>query len=156
GGRAACETWDNATLLCETVAADPAAPFPWTIKMQRIAPGQKNNWYLSILGTRASARWSSVHPDLLEVMRTDGGEQVWGQIQTGHETAYPVITGGIFQFGFTDSILQMWAAFLTELHHGRPANRFAGCVTVDEAALSHRLFTAALQSQRERSVVTVG
>ena len=156
GGRAACETWDNATLLCETVAADPAAPFPWTIKMQRIAPGQKNNWYLSILGTRASARWSSAHPDLLEVMRTDGGEQVWGQIQTGHETAYPVITGGIFQFGFTDSILQMWAAFLHELHHGRPANRFAGCVTVDEAALSHRLFTAALQSQRERSVVTVG
>jgi predicted dehydrogenase len=156
GGRVPCETWDNATLLCEAGADGGDVTFPWTIKTQRIAPGQKNNWYTEILGTQASARWSSVHTDVLEIMRCEGKEQIWGHIQTGHETAHPAITGGIFQFGFTDSILQMWAAFLHELHHGRPVNRFAGCVTPDEAALSHRLFTAALQSQRERSVVTVG
>jgi len=155
GGRVRCETWDNATLLCEAVTAGSGVTFPWTIKTHRIAPGQKNNWYTEILGTKASARWSSVSADMLEVMSCDGKEQVWGQIQTGHETAYPAITGGIFQFGFSDSILQMWAAFLHELHHGQPVNRFAGCVNPEEAALSHRLFTAALRSQREHSVVAV-
>ena len=65
------------------------------------------------------------------------------------------MTGGIFQFGFTDSILQMWAAFLYELHHGQPIRRFAGCVTPEEALLSHRLFTAALNSHRTRSVVSL-
>ena len=153
GGRAPCRTWDNAILLCET--ADPAGgdPFPWTIKTQRIAPGQKNHWYTEILGTRASARWSSVHADILEVMEYDGGEQIWGQIQTGYESAFRTVTAGIFQFGFSDSILQMWAAFLYELHHGKPLRRFAGCVTPDEALLSHRLFTAALESNRTRRVV---
>jgi len=33
--------------------------------------------------------------------------------------------------------------------------KFAGCVTPDEAAASHRLFTAALKSQRESSVVEI-
>lgn len=155
GGRAPCATWDNAVLLCEASASAGGDPFPWAIKTHRIAPGQKNNWYVEILGTQASARWSSVHADILEVMETARGEQVWGQIQTGHETAYKTITGGIFQFGFTDSILQMWAAFLYELHHGKPIARFAGCVTPDEAALSHRLFTAALASQAERRVCPV-
>ena len=57
--------------------------------------------------------------------------------------------------GFSDSILQMWAAFLYELTRGRPVKRFAGCVTPDEAALSHRLFTAALESQRAVATVPV-
>ena len=30
-------------------------------------------------------------------------------------SAYPTITGEIFEFGFTDAILQMWAAFCDEL-----------------------------------------
>jgi predicted dehydrogenase len=155
GGRAPCETWDNATLLCETTGPADRGPFPWTIKTQRIAPGQKNNWTISVLGTKASARWSSAHADILEVLTTGGGEQTWGQIQTGHETAFKTITGDIFQFGFTDSILQMWAAFLHELHHGAPVRRFAGCVTPGEAALSHRLFTAALASQKGCCVAEV-
>ena len=46
GGMAPCETWDNATLLCD--AADPATGdvFPMTLKTQRIAPGEKDTWYL--------------------------------------------------------------------------------------------------------------
>lgn len=155
GGRAPCLTWDNAVLLCETTDHAGGEPFPWTVKTHRIAPGQKNHWYTEILGTRASARWSSVHADILEVMTCERGEQVWGQIQTGHETAFKTITGGIFQFGFTDSILQMWAAFLYELHHGAPLRRFAGCATPEEAAQSHRLFTAALASQKESRVARV-
>ena len=46
----------------------------------------------------------------------------------------------------------MWAAFLFELVSGKPVRRFAGCVTAEETALSHRLFTAALRSQGERTV----
>jgi len=151
-----CDTWDNGTLLMETVDPQSGEMFPWTVKLQRIAPGQKNTWYTEVLGTRASARWSSANARLVEVLRyTPGGPQIWGQVQTGHETAFKTITGPIFEFGFPDSILQMWAAFLHELVHGQPLKRFAGCVTPEEAALSHRLFTAALASQRNRTTETV-
>jgi len=156
GGRAPCRTWDNATLLCEVVDPVTHEPFPWTMKTQRIAPGQKNNWYTEIYGTKASVRWSSVQADILQVLHYTGGEQVWGQIQTGYDVAFKTITGGIFQFGFTDSILQMWAGFLHELAHGQPLKRFAGCVTPAEAALSHRLFTAALESQRTSQTIKLG
>jgi hypothetical protein len=77
-------------------------------------------------------------------------------VQTGYEPAFKGITGGIFEFGFSDSILQMWAAFLHELVHGEPLKRFAGCVTPEETALSHRLFTAALESQRCAATVAIG
>ncbi len=151
GGRAPCETWDNATLLC--TAHDGAGdPFPLTIKTQRLAPGCKNTWYVEVLGMRASARWTSRQINTLEVLEAGGAEQAWQVIDMGHEMAYKTITGGIFQAGFSDSIVQMWAAFLYELAHGRPAARFAGCVTPEEVALSHRLFTAALRSQAGSSV----
>jgi predicted dehydrogenase len=155
GGRVPCRTWDNATLLCEAV--DPAAgePFPLTLRLQRIAPGQKNTWCLEILGTKASARFSTRDPKRLEWLDYTGGEQVWGAIETGHETVFKTITGTIFEFGFPDAVLQMWAAFLHELVEGRPSKRFAGCVTLPEAALSHRLFTAALASQEHQTVETV-
>ncbi len=157
GQRVPCETWDNGTLLID--ALDPASGelFPWTVKLQRIAPGQRNTWYLEVLGTRASARWSSANPRLLEVMHyTPGVEQVWEQVQTGCEPAFKTITGAIFEFGFSDSILQMWAAFLHELVHGKPLKKFAGCVMPEETALSHRLFTAALESQRQAATIAIG
>lgn len=151
GGRKACETWDNATLFCE-VAAE-GYRFPMTLKTQRIAPGEKNTWYVEILGTRACARFSTKNPKRLERLEYSGGDQVWGQVDVGQETAFATITGGIFEFGFSDAILQMWAAFVHELQHGRPQARFAGCATPEETALSHRLFTAALESHRAASVV---
>ncbi|MDA3925647.1 MAG: Gfo/Idh/MocA family oxidoreductase [Kiritimatiellae bacterium] len=154
GGMASCETWDNATLLCSATDADGQS-FPMTIKTQRIAPGNTNTWYLEILGTKGSARWSSKQINTLEIMEYNGNEQAWQVIDMGHQMAHKSITGGIFEAGFSDSILQMWAAFLYELEHGHPISRFAGCVTPLEAALSHRLFTAALKSQREKSVVEV-
>ena len=155
GGMAPCKTWDNATLLCDAV--DPASgdAFPLTLKAQRIAPGEKDTWYFEVLGTRAAARFTTKNPKRLELLEYVGGEQVWGQIDMGHETAFASITGGIFEFGFSDAILQMWAAFLYELEHGQPIKRFAGCVTPTETALSHRLFTAALQSHNNTTVVGV-
>jgi predicted dehydrogenase len=155
GRRVPCRTWDNATLLIETLDPATGEPFPWTLKTHRIAPGQQNTWYVEILGTRASVRFSTRDPKRLEYLHYTGGEQVWGTIETGHATAYRTITGSIFEFGAPDAILQMWAAFLDEFVRGRPRQPFAGCATPTETALSHRLFTAALQSQRGSTVVSL-
>ncbi len=156
GRQVACDTWDNGTLLIEGRDERTGERFPWTMRLQRIAPGQRNTWYLELLGTRASVRWSSANPRLLERLRySPGGPQIWEQIQTGYEPAFPTITGAIFEFGFTDAILQMWAAFVYELVEGRPLKRFAGLPTPEETALSHALFTAALESQRTAQVVSV-
>ncbi len=148
GNMAPCETWDNATLLCRTQSPSTGSIFPWTIRTCRIAPGEKNTWYLEVIGSKASAKFSTKNPKLLQLMDYRGGEQFWQQFDTGHETAFKSLTGGIFEFGFSDSILQMWASFIHELTQGRPLSRFAGCVTPEETALSHRLFTAALESQK--------
>ncbi|MCX6930478.1 MAG: Gfo/Idh/MocA family oxidoreductase [Verrucomicrobia bacterium] len=146
GGRVPCKTWDNATLLCEAKDGAEGEMFPLTVKTQRIAPGQKNTWFTEVLGTRASARWSSANPNVVEVLEFDGGEQAFRAVQAGYSPAFQTITGGIFEFGFTDSILQMWAAFVHELATGKRLRQFAGCVTPAETHLSHRLFTAALES----------
>jgi predicted dehydrogenase len=155
GGMAPCKTWDNASLLCDAMNEEDGETFPWSIKTHRIAPGQKNTWYAEVLGTRASARWSSANPNVAEILEFNGGEQAFRAVQAGYTPAFKTITGGIFEFGFTDSILQMWAAFFHELAAGKPLSRFAGCVTPEETALSHRLFTAALQSQRTTSTVLI-
>ncbi len=156
GGIAECRTWDNATLLCRTLDTATGQTFPMTLKTHRIAPGHKNTWYLEVYGTQSSARWSSKQANTLEILEyQQGREQAWQVMDMGHEMAYPSITGGIFEVGFSDVILQMWAAFLYEMVHGEPIRTFAGCVTPEEAALSHRLFTAALESQKNSSVVKV-
>jgi predicted dehydrogenase len=143
-----CETWDNATLLCESIDPRTEKPFPLTMKTQRISPGQTNTWYLEILGTRTSARFSTANPRCLEVLEySSNKKQAWQRIGLGQESAFKTITGGIFEFGFSDAIMQMWAAYLYELDKGKPLSRFAGCVTPEETRLSHQLFTAALESQ---------
>ena len=154
GGTASCETWDNATLLCTAANAD-GSEFPLSIKIQRIAPGEKDTWYIEIKGTKACARFSTKNPKRLEVLEYTGGEQIWQQIDTGQETAFKSITGGVFEFGFSDAILQMWAAFVYEMTVGKPLSRFASCATPEEAAVSHRLFTAALESHDKSLVVAV-
>ncbi len=156
GGMAVCETWDNATLLCDVEDSDGEGNyFPMTLKTQRIAPGEKNTWYLTIKGMKGSAKFSTKNINSLEYMRYAGGEQAWCREDMGHETPFKSVTGGIFEFGFSDAILQMWAAFLYELEHGTPLRKFAGCVTPEEAAMSHSLFTAALRSQKNCSTEQV-
>ncbi len=150
GGTAPCDTWDNATLLAR-VNND----FPWTMRIDRIAPGERNTWYLEVYGTKACARWSTKNPKIMETLEYTGGEQNWLQVQTPYETPFKTITGPNFEFGFGDCFLQMWAAYLYELANGKPISKFAGCVTPEEALLSHRLFTAALDSQARGSVATV-
>jgi predicted dehydrogenase len=153
GGMAPCRTWDNATLFCEAESGSGGAVFPLTLKTQRMAPGEKNTWYLQIHGTKASAHFSTRNPRRLELLEYRGGEQSWQQVDMGQETAFKTITGSIFEFGFSDAILQMWAAFVYELASGQRRKRFAGCVTPEETALSHELLTAALESHRRAQVV---
>lgn len=150
-----CDTWDNATLVCEAGAANSARVFPLTLRIQRISPGEKNNWYLQVLGTRASARFTTKAADTLEILEYAGGEQAWRKIDMGHEVAYKSITPQTHQFGMSDAILQMLAAFLCELDGSEPPALFAGCITPDETALSHRLFTAALESHSNGTVVAL-
>jgi predicted dehydrogenase len=155
GNLVPCETWDNATLLCESVDPATGQPFPLTLKTQRIAPGETNSWSFEILGMKGCARFTTKNPRRLEVLEYAGREQAWRQIDMGNETAFKTITGGIFEIGFSAILMQMFAAYMHELVHGQPAARFAGCATPDEAAWSHRLFTAALESQKKASVVSL-
>lgn len=151
-----CETWDNGTLLCDVADPVKGNVFPLTIKMQRIAPGETDTWYFEVKGMKACARWSSKNPRRFELLEYDGGaQQAWQQIDMGWEASFEGITGGIFEFGFSDSVQQMWAAFLYELTEGHPKSRFAACVTPDEVAITHRLFTAALRSHAKGTVETV-
>ncbi len=76
-------------------------------------------------------------------------------METPHKSAYASITGGIFECGFSDSILQMWAAFCDELTHGKDMRQPFTCATPTEAAQSHAVFTAALQSHKQSQVVTI-
>jgi predicted dehydrogenase len=153
GGMAPCRTWDNATLFCEAEGGAGGAAFPLTLKTQRMAPGEKNTWYLKIHGTKASAHFSTRNPRLLELLEYRGGEQSWQHVDMGQETAFKTISGSIFEFGFSDAILQMWGAFLYELATGQRLKPFAGCVIPGETALSHELLTAALESHRRTQVV---
>src|SRR5215210_13325 len=148
-----CDTWDNAVLLCE--ADDARLPFPLRVETKRIAPGETNTWTIEVDGTEGSIAYTTKLPKTLRtVSYRPGDRQAWQVVDLGSESAYPTITGAIFEFGFSDAILQMWAAFLDELAHGRDGMRQPfHCATPAEAEATHRVFTAALASQRGRSVV---
>jgi len=149
-----CETWDNATLLCNAKADGQS--FPITITTKRISPGDTDTWFLKVRGTKLSMEFSTQFPKTLRYMEyTPGGSQAWKSEDVGYTPLYKTITGHIFEFGFTDAILQMWAAFCLELSEGAKAVPF-GCATPQESAISHRLFTAALESQKKNQVVQLG
>lgn len=149
-----CETWDNATLCCDVRTADQQ--FPMYIQTYRIAPGETNTWYLKVTGTEFSAEFSSKYPKTLKTMRYTGGEQSWNMTDLGYSSAYNTITGGIFEFGFSDALLQMWAAFCDQIVHGRANMKQPFyCVTPQEAQLHHRILTAALESNRKKQVVSI-
>jgi predicted dehydrogenase len=148
GGMAACDTWDNAMLHTETKIGNDEVPM--RLEMKRLAPGETNTWFIEVLGTDAGVRYSTREPKTLWLFER-AKEQIWQRIDLGHQMAFPTITGGIFEAGFPDCFLQMWAAFAAE-RAGKLAGRF-GCVTPDEAVLSHELFAAALESRARKTAV---
>lgn len=155
GGVTACDTWDNAVLLC--TAEDDGRSFPLRIETKRIAPGETNTWVIEVDGTTGSIAYTTKYPKTLRLMAYEpGSPQSWQVLELGSQSAYPTITGSIFEFGFSDGVLQMWAAFVDELVHGREGMRQPFyCATPEEAAWSHRLFTAALESHRTAAVVKI-
>lgn len=154
GKKVKCETWDNAVLSCEVDTEDQH--FPMTLSMKRIAPGHANTWFIHINGTEFSAKFSTENPKRLATLPYKAGEeQAWHLADVQYQSAYPSITGGIFEFGFSDSILQMWASFCDELVHGTEMRQPLYCVTPEETAFSHKLFTAALLSQRTSQTISL-
>jgi predicted dehydrogenase len=154
GTKVPVQTWDNAILATEAEA--DGQRFPMIIETKRIAPGETNTWFLEVFGTEYSIVFSTKYPRTVRLMEYQpGGEQAWQSIDLGYNSAYRTITNSKFEFGFTDALLQMCAAFVDELAHGSQMIQPFTCATPEEAELSHRLFTAALDSQRHRSVVEV-
>lgn len=140
-----CETWDNAVLSCDV--RHEGQSFPMILSTKRIAPGHADTWFIRINGTAFSAAFSTKNPKELRFMPYEaGGEQAWRAVDVPYASAYDAITGGIFEFGFSDAILQMWAAFCDELVHGDAMQQPLYCATPEEAAQTHELFTAALAS----------
>jgi predicted dehydrogenase len=150
GGMGACDTWDNA-LVHSTVAID-GADVPMRLEMKRMAPGETDTWFVEVLGTDGGARFSTKQPRTFWRF-CRGREQAWERIDLGFQTPFKTITGGIFEPGFPDVLMQMWAAFLAE-RAGELAGRF-GCATPEEAVASHDIFAAALASQETRNAVAL-
>ena len=148
-GFAPCETYDNAILLCgaHNAAGDR---FPMVMEMKRMAPGCTNTVEYEIYGLDGSAKFSTEDANAVWYTRNQGREQAWSRLMLGQRTLFPVITGGIFEFGFSDAMLQMFAAFIAELC-GEPCA--FGCFRPNEALLSHQLLTGALRAYETGSVV---
>ncbi|MFC4778724.1 Gfo/Idh/MocA family protein [Paenibacillus sp. GCM10023252] len=155
GGTAACETWDNAILATE-VHTD-MQKFPMILSMKRIAPGHANTWFIRIKGTECSAEFTTKNPKQISSLPYEpGAAQAWHVVDAPYQSAYGTITGGIFEFGFSDSILQMWAAFCDELANGREGmSQPFHCATPEEAMGSHLVFTAALESERTERTIPI-
>ncbi len=148
-----CETWDNAILACEATGG-----FPMTLSTKRIAPGHQSSMFLRIYGTECSAEFTTKYPKQIRYLPyTPGGEQAWREVDVPFRSAYPTITGDIFEFGFTDAILQMWAAYLRRV--GARSRWDAAAVLLRHSGrdcrLRHDLFTAALESQRTGQTVSL-
>jgi predicted dehydrogenase len=152
GARVPCETWDNATITGQVGSGTDA--FPLVLKTWRIAPGEANTWSIRVLGMEGSAEFTTKSPRQWRFMHyAPGGRQTWQVEDLGYEPLFPAITGAIFEFGFTDAIQQMWAAYLNELAGG-DANGFH-CATPEEAADHHALLDAALRAGTRNEVTRV-
>lgn len=151
GNMVPCETWDNALLSCRGATPD-GEDFPMAFEMKRMAPGCTNTVEYEIYGLNMSARFSTDDPNAIHYTQAVGSEQAWSRLVLGQKALFPVITGGIFEFGFSDSLLQMFAAFISELR-GLPCE--FGCFTPAEVKQSHQLLTAALLSHKEQRAVAL-
>lgn len=150
GGWSECDTWNNANLSTTLVIEGEEVPMLFELK--RLAPGETNSWFIEVLGTEGGVKYNTKDTKALWQFKR-GKEQSWQRTDLGFQVAFPTITGGIFEPGFADSFMQMLAAFFAE-REGFLNGRF-GCVTPEEAVLSHRIFHSALTSHLTKSVVEI-
>ncbi len=111
GGKTICDTWDNAMLHGSINVDDMEVPIRF--EMKRLAPGETNSWFLEVLGADGGAKYSTKEPKTFWIFQR-GKEQLWQRTDLGFHGPFPTITGGIFEPGFPDCFLQMWASFLME------------------------------------------
>ncbi|MDR1723526.1 MAG: Gfo/Idh/MocA family oxidoreductase [Tannerella sp.] len=155
GGWAVCDTWDNAVLTCGCRDGATGKGFPMVLEMKRMAPGATNDWFLEVYGTEGSARFSTSNPRAFYWLESRGREQGWTRVDCGSQSAIASITGRIFEFGFPDAFQQMLGAFMNEFSE-RPEKHPFRTVTLGETALSHLVFSAALESHRTGRRVEIG
>lgn len=146
-----CDTWDNALLTC-TAHPRSGRDFTMLWETRRIAPGHVNTWFFEAVGMDGGVRFSTREPTVLRRFAVRDGEQIWEEVQPGNVSVWPVVSGAIFEFGFGDALLQMWSSYLAE-RAGALGDRF-GNATPREALMAHRVFDAALRSQRTESPQT--
>ncbi len=142
-----CKTWDNAVLTCKCTDPKTDKEFSLVIETKRMAPGATNNWFIEVYGTEGSARFSTHNPKAFDFLVTMGKEQGWTRIDVGSQSVIPSITGGIFEFGFSDAFQQMIGAFISEFSNKKSNHSFKN-ISPEETSWSHELFTAALESNR--------
>lgn len=152
-----CDTFENAELA--TIVADGGREFPMSIATHRISPGNANTWELEVFGFEGGVRFSTKNPKSVQAFTVAdppglGPRQTWQTWDTGSQSVWPTVTGAIFEAGFSDAVLQMWAAFLAEWA-GELGDRFA-CATPSEAVATHRVIAAALRSHAEDRNIRVG
>lgn len=147
GIRVPCETWDNAVLMCKSLDPDNGKEFSMVFETKRMAPGATNTWFIEVLGTEGSARFSTHEPKAFYSLQSGGKEQGWTRVDVGSQSAIPSISGNIFEFGFSDAVQQMIGAYMTEFRRDGCTHPFP-TVTPQETGWSHRLMTAALESHR--------
>jgi predicted dehydrogenase len=145
------DTWDNALLAMRVPQGDRRFSMLW--ETRRIAPGQMNSWAFEAVGMDGGIRFNTRNPTVVHRFARRDGEQVWEEVQPGHVSVWPVMTGGIFEFGFLDALLQMWASYLAE-RQGELGTRF-GTATPHEALASHRVFASALASNASGDVARI-
>lgn len=147
GRMANCDTWDNAVLSCKSLDPATGEEFSLVIETKRMAPGATNNWFIEIYGTEGSAIFNTHNPKAFNYIKSNGKEQGWTSIDIGSQSYIPTITGGIFEFGFSDAFQQMMGAFMQEFNKNGSEHPFRNVIP-DDTYLSHRLFTAALESNK--------
>ncbi len=147
GNSVPCLTWDNAVLTTRCDDPNTGKDFTLVFETKRMAPGQTNTWFIEVYGTMGSVKFSTHDPKAFYFLETTGKEQGWTRIDIGPQSFIPTITGGIFEFGFSDSFQQMIGAFVQDLSNNIISDSFRN-VTPEETLLSHRLMTAALESHK--------
>ena len=140
-----CKTWDNAVLTCKCNDVETGKQFSMVVETKRMAPGATNNWFIEVYGTEGSAVFTTHDPKAFSFLNQTVKDPGWTRIDVGSQSAIPSITGGIFEFGFSDAFQQMIGAFIQEFSDNGSDHPFKN-VTPEETVWSHELFTAALAS----------
>lgn len=146
GKQVLCDTWDNAVVTCK--ATDPLVgnEFSLVFETKRMAPGQTNSWFIEVYGTKSSVKFTTHDPRALYSLENAGSEQGWTRTDIGSQSFIPTVSGSIFEFGFSDSILQMVGAFMEEFKQ-QTDHPFLTALP-EETNMSHRIMTVALESYK--------